>query len=227
MSILEEYEVIKQDILEYRNKIKNVIQNNSEENELCKGFTVWFSELKYNPSFLFIGINPGAGFFRNTGIKFRETDLDPSDCFEYCEYGGKLANETIELFTALSLYDELQNSVKTNIHYLVTTNQKDLMRLHGLLIDKHNINLYAKAEQWTTSIINIVQPKCIICEGAYSTSRIAEYYGKKICWNNDVCSYTINNNIFVIGYKRLYAGIINKKSLQNEIGNTYPRLVYV
>lgn len=221
MSILDRYEMLKIEIAQVRNKIKETIKLDTEEDLLCKGFAVWFSELLFQPPFLFIGINPGAGFFRDTGIKYRDTDLEPSDCFEYCEYGGKLAEETIDVFSRISLDDALLKSVKTNIHYLVTSNQKDLFRLQGIIIDKYGINLYEKAENWTKRIIEIVQPKCIICEGAYSAKRIAEYYGKSINWNNDVCFFTIMNNISVVGYKRKYASILNKDALQNEIINIY------
>ncbi len=225
MSINEEYAILKAEIAHYRNKIIEVIKVGTEEDYLCKGFAIWYSELKFQPLFLFIGINPGAGFYKDTGVKYRESDLDLSDCFEYCEYGGKLAEETIEVFSKLKLDNELINSVKTNIHYLVTSNQKDLIKLQGILIDKFNINLYEKSEQWTKNIIQMIQPMCIICEGAYSAARIAEYYGEKIIWENDVCSFTIANGIHVIGYKRKYAGIINKKELQQRISTVYGKII--
>ena len=84
MSTDEKYAVIKKDISQVRNKIINIIEPGSIEDSLCKGFSVWFSELRYNPKYLLIGINPGAGYFNNTGVKYRgDIDLDPSDVFEY------------------------------------------------------------------------------------------------------------------------------------------------
>lgn len=225
MSIEEDYSILKEEISLYRKRIQEVIISGTEEESLCKGFAVWFSELKFQPTFLFIGINPGAGFYREYGIKYRDTDLDPSDCFEYCEYGGKLAEDTIEVFSKLKLEEELLNSVKTNIHYIVTNNQKELIRLQGLLIDKFGINLYEKAEQWTKKIIEIIQPKCILCEGAYSAMRLAEYYGVNFDWQNNICRFMIKEDTFVIGYKRTYATIMNKNELQNQIGKVYKEII--
>lgn len=221
MSIIENYEPIKSEIMLVRDNIREIIKPGTDEDNLCKGFAVWFSELVFKPFFLFIGINPGAGYFRNTGIKYRDTDLDPSDCFEYCEYGGKLAEETIEVFSKAGIEDELDKSVKTNIHYLVTNNQTDLFTLQGILINKYNINMYLKSEEWTRNIIDLVQPMCIICEGAYSAKRIAEYYNGELNWENDICSFKIKNSIPVIGYKRKYANILNKEKLATEIIKIY------
>lgn len=221
MSIIANYEPVKGEITQVRNNIREIIRPGTDEDDLCKGFAVWFSELIFQPFFLFIGINPGAGYFRNTGTKYRDTDLDPSDCFEYCEYGGKLAEETIEVFKKAGIEDELEKSVKTNIHYLVTSNQRDLFKLQGILIDKYNINMYLKSEQWTTKIIDFVQPRYIICEGAYSAMRITEYYKEELIWNNDICLFKIKNTVSVIGYKRKYANIINKENLQMEIKRIY------
>jgi len=224
MSIIASYEPIKVEIATVRDSIKEIIKPGTTEDGLCKGFAVWFSELLFKPVFLFIGINPGAGYFKNTGIKYRETDLDPSDCFEYCEYGGKLAEETIEVFSKAGIENELEKSVKTNIHYLVTNNQRDLLALQGILIDKYDINMYANSEKWTKRIIDLVQPECIICEGAYSAARIGEYYDEQLIWENDACSFTIKNSIHVIGYKRRYAGILNKEELQKRISTVYEKI---
>ena len=92
--------------------IIEIIEPGSIEDSLCKGFSIWFSELTYNPNFLLIGINPGAGYFNNTGIKYREIDLEPSDVFEYGEYGGILAEETIDVFKEANRFEDLEKSVK-------------------------------------------------------------------------------------------------------------------
>lgn len=219
MSIENRYEAIKKNIAKTRDTIKNNLEPNSIEDSLYKDFTVWFSKLSYKPKFLLIGINPGAGYYNNTGVKFRDIDLDPSDVFEYSEYGGMLADETIEVFRSANYYDELEKSVKLNIHYLATSNQKDLFKLQGILLDKYQINMYEKAKEWTMQLIELVSPACIICEGAYPSKRLSEYYNRKIEWENNVCEYKIPNDISVIGYRRFFSKIINKRGLAQKILN--------
>lgn len=218
MSIDEKYAAIKKDISQVRNKIINIIEPGSIEDSLCKGFSVWYSELRYNPKYLLIGINPGAGYFNSTGVKYREDiDLDPSDVFEYGEYGGGLANETILVFKKANRYNDLENSIKINIHYLITSNQKDLFLLQGILLDKYNINMFEKAKEWTIQLIDMINPQNILCEGAYPAKRIAEYYDEKIIWENNICEYQIKGRIKVLGYKRLFSKILNKNGLVEKL----------
>jgi len=148
---------------------------------------------------------------------FRENDLDPSDVFEYCEYGGGLANETVQVFKTADRLSDLKKSVKLNIHYLVTSNQKDLFLLQGILIDKYKINMYEKARDWTLKLIEMINPKCIICEGVYPAKRIAQYYEANIEWEKEVCQFMVKDGIPVFGYKRLFSRIRNKEALVNRI----------
>jgi hypothetical protein len=208
------------EITAVRDSIMEKLETGSVEESLCKGFTIWYSQYLKNPPFLFIGINPGAGYFNNTGIKYRDSDLEPSDVFEYIEYGGGLASETIETFRAAGRYNELLLSAKINIHFLVTSTQRDLFTLQGILIDKYKINMYEKARTWTLKLIDLINPKCIICEGAYPTKRLAEYFGKAIKWDNNISDFIIKDNITCIGYKRLFSKILNKDDLACRIRNT-------
>lgn len=211
------YAALKAEIALVRNQIRDTIEPDSVEDSLCKGFTIWYSKLSYRPPFLFIGINPGAGYYNNTGVKYRDSDLDPSDVFEYNEYSGSLADETIQVFKEANRSNDLGKSVKFNIHYLVTSNQKDLFLLQGIFIDKYKINMYAKAKDWTMRLIDIINPECIICEGVYPAKRLAEYFKQKIEWDNEVCQFKIKDGITVLGYKRRYSRIKNKNMLIDKI----------
>jgi hypothetical protein len=213
------YAALKAEIAIVQNQIRDAIKPGSVEDSLYKGFIIWFSKLSYKPPFLFIGLNPGAGYYNDTGVKYRDSDLDPSEVFEYLSYHHCLANETIQVFKDANRLGELEKSVKFNIHYLVTSNQKDLFALQGILLDKYNINMYAKAKDWTMRLIDIIEPECIICEGAYPANKLAYYYDQKIGWKNHVCQFTINNEIPVLAYKRLFSRIINKKELANKIAH--------
>jgi hypothetical protein len=150
MSIDVEYAELKADIALVRNQIREVIKPGSIEDSLCKGFTIWYSKITLNAPVLFIGINPGSAYYNHTGVKYRENDLDPSDVFEYCEYGGGLAGETLQVFNMANRLPDLEKSVKINIHYLVTSNQKELFLLQGILVDKY------KKIEWKDNVCQFV-----------------------------------------------------------------------
>lgn len=217
MSTDEKYAEIKKDISQVRNKIIIIIEPGSIEDSLCKGFSVWFSGLRYNPKYLLIGGNPRASYFNKTGVKNWDIDLKHSNVFEHGQYGGVLADETIAVFKKASLYNDLENSVRINIHCLITSNQRDLLLLHVILLDKYNINMYEKAKEWTIRLIDMINPQNILCEGAYPAERIAEYYDENIKWKNYICEYKIKDKIKVLGYKRLFSKILNKKGLVRKL----------
>ena len=77
------YEDLKNEVAEVRDYVRGNLIPRTREEELYKGTMILYSQLIKNPDFLFIGINPGAGFFKSTGIKYRPEELDPEDGFEY------------------------------------------------------------------------------------------------------------------------------------------------
>ena len=77
---------------------------------------------------MFIGINPGAGFYNYEGRRVKR--LSPLEHMEYIGQDYKLATETRELLRLAGIPNsELNNSVKTNYYFLSTTNANDLFSI--------------------------------------------------------------------------------------------------
>lgn len=213
MSLENRYNSIKNDIASVRNRIIEVIEPTSVEYGLFKGYSAWLSELTYEPSYLFIGFNLETNFYRGRAIKYKVKDLDSSDVSKCYEYRVVFAKDTKVVFKKANKFTDLKKSVKIGINLLVTSNQKDLFHLEGILQDKYNINIPVKTQEWITQLIELIDPKCIICEGAYPARKIAEYFDVELVWQNDLCKYTIGSKTSVIGYKRIFSKIINKNGL--------------
>jgi hypothetical protein len=219
MLIEQEYREFIKQVESVRDEVRAAIQPGTREDDLCKGFTILYSRLFRNPPFLFLGINPGAGFFNQTGIKYRDDiDLEPSDTdFEYLEYPGRLADETVQVFESVGLRDLLRGCMKANLHYLVTSSQPDLQELLWLLRQKFGLDLYARSAEWTRDLIRIISPQNILCEGASVIRTLAGYYGKEVSWIDGVGSFDLEDGIRVLGYKRRYSNILSKKELAQAI----------
>lgn len=218
MNIINEYEPIKIEIKQIRDNIMSLMKLGEKEEQLYKGTIVFFSNLNYQPDFLFIGINPGSGFYKTTGIKYRETELDPDDDFEYLSgvengYDYNLAKQTREVFSKTNHYQKLYNSVKINHFYTCTDNFKELEEFNRIIGQKYSINLKQYSKKWTLKLIEIIKPKVIICEGKISFNLLMSYFEKNPSWVNDVSLQEIDNRIIAIGYRRNYSNIPNKESL--------------
>ncbi len=213
MSLGIQYDSIINDINSVKNRILEAIEPTSVEYELLKGFSVWLSELTFRPSYLFIGFNLGTNFYRGTGIKYKIKDIDYSDVSKYYEYRWVYTKDTKAVFKKANKFNDLNKSIKININFLVTSNRKDLFQLQGILQEKYDINIPIKAQEWITQLIELIDPKCIICEGEYPARKIAEYFDIELAWQNDLCEYTIRSQTSVIGYKRIFSKIINKNGV--------------
>ena len=166
------YERFKNEVAEVRDYTRGCLNPGTRAEELYKGTMILYSELIYNPDFMFIGINPGAGFYNSTGIKYRPEELDPDDEFEYVaagKYGWDytLARQTRAAFEQSRYKDCLQRAVKTNLFYTATSNQKEMLELLNLLRDKFHVDHFIKSVVWTKHLISIINPKVIICEGKW------------------------------------------------------------
>lgn len=176
-----------------------------------KGIQVFFSPLIHKPKFMFIGINPGAGFFNNEGNQTNNVKrLSPMQFNDYVGQQYKLAQETRELFKLAGISDtDLKNSVKSNYYFLSTTNANDLFSLLSHL-KEHKI--YNKSKKWINQLIDIIEPEFIICEGKTVFDKLTEDRNCKVSEINGTF-YTEFGNIIVIGYKRMFSNILNKKEV--------------
>ena len=83
---------------------------------------------------MFIGINPGAGFYNYEGRRVKR--LSPLEHMEYIGQDYKLATETRELLRLAGIPNsELNNSVKTN-YYFLSCKSKTLFNKSELLAVK-------------------------------------------------------------------------------------------
>lgn len=173
-----------------------------------KGIQVFLSRLIYKPKFMFIGINPGAGFYNYEGKKVKR--LSPLERMEYIGQDYKLATETRELLRLAEIPNsELNNSVKTNYYFLSTTNANDLFSLLSHL-KKHKV--YNKSKNWINKLIDIIEPEFIICEGKTVFDKLVKDRDCKVS-EIDGVFYTEIDKIKVIGYKRIFSNILNKEKV--------------
>ena len=220
MEIEQAYDAFIKPVKIVRDELRLSIKEGTREDELCKGFAILYSGLFYNPPFLFVGINPGAGDYNQTKIKWNDKYLMPfEDGFEYLEYGSyQLAKDTVEVFELIGLRELLRGCVKTNLHYPATSSAKELYELLWILNKKISIDMYSKSAEWTKQLIEIINPKNIICEGAFAVRTLAEYYGKKIDWRDGIGFFELGSGAKVIGYKRRFSNILGKEELASAIG---------
>lgn len=223
MNIKTHYEnTIKTEIEIMIQEVDSGIGNNDNIREYHQGWRVFFSPVIFKPKVLLIGINPGAGAAGLIDIDF----WDGSEMFEYTnpEYSFALARETKAAFHEAGLDEVLATStVKTNYFFLSTKKEKDLYEITSwlgrgagtgkeLLGDK----LFRKSGEWTKSLIQLVQPEVIICEGKTAYENVAGLFPEygEYDWAND-CGYTIvpAENLIIIGYSRMISRIKNKSEL--------------
>lgn len=184
-----------------------------------KGVHILFSNLIYKPKVLFVGINPGPGFFNhNQGKKVEK--YDPIEKLEYIDerYDYTLAEETKALFEEAESSEVLYQSMKTNCCFFSTTNEKELTPLLNKIMHNGRPNIYREVEAWTKRIIDMVEPEIIICEGKSAFVKMADHIiiGPKN-WEDGFGYYKTAENIHVLGYERAFSNILNKEKVAAKI----------
>lgn len=203
-----QYSEIKLEVEEFLTKFENDENQNIAYKKYFRGIQIFFTPLIHKPKFMFIGINPGAGYFNNEGKQINYMKrLSPMKKTEYVGQEYRLAKETRKLFELAEIKKNyLQNSVKTNYYFLATKNTNDLDRLLNSL---KNYNIEKKSEKWINKLTEIIEPDFIICEG----KSIFEKLTKTKVSENDVVYYAEIGKLKVIGYKRKFSNIVNKEKV--------------
>ena len=222
IEISASYEVFKTEVAEVRDHVRRNLISGTREEELYKGTMILYSELIYNPDFMFLGINPGAGYFNATGIKYRLEELDADDEFEYVAagkygYDYALARQTRAAFEHTKYKESLLRAVKSNLFYTATSNQREMFELFDLLVNKFNVNYYEKSVMWTKRLISLINPRVIICEGKWVVEQLSRYYGVEPIWVREIATFQIANEIRVLGYKRRYSNIRNTEDFSAAV----------
>ena len=202
---------IKIEIQSFITEIENDENLSKYLDKYYKGVQVFLSPLINKPKFMFIGINPGAGFLNNEEDKTKKIKrLSPLKHMEYIGLNYKLATETRELLRLAGIPNsELNNSVKTNYYFLSTTNANDLFSLLSHL-KKHKV--YYKSKKWINKLIDIIEPEFIICEGKTVFDKLTKDRDCKVSEIDNVY-YAEIGKIKVIGYKRIFSNILQKEKV--------------
>jgi len=225
-SIQEKYnKSLKPEISAFIKEVNEKLKENLEIKEYCKGWRVFYSPLIKNPDIMFIGINPGNG---QEGVEHVEDDIEKLEYLEYwCEKTKKyvesvypLARETKKVFNLAQKAKLLETAVKTNFFFISTSQEKDIYKITTFLgRDKGQLGerVFDNASKWTKELIELIQPKIIICEGKIAYQNVTELYsefGESQDWENE-CAYVKipNHNLLIIGYARYQSRIKNKPEL--------------
>lgn len=203
-----QYSEIKLEVEEFLTKFEKDENQSIAFKKYFRGIQILFTPLIHKPKFMFIGINPGAGYYNYEGNKTKYVKrLSPMQNTEYIGQEYRLAKETRKLFERAKIEKiYLQNSVKTNYYFLATKNTNELTKLLNSL---QNYNIERKSEKWIHKLTEIIEPEFIICEG----KSIFEKFTKTKVSENDDVYYTEIGKLKVIGYKRKFSNIVNKEKV--------------
>ena len=214
MELPTEYLELKKEVETYYEEFQSDENIKSKTDKYYKGIQIMFSPLIIRPKVMFIGINPGAGFFNTNNRHVKR--FSPLENSEYLKGEYRLAQQTRKLFDKAGLTSEdLKNSVKSNCFFFATKNEKEL---HQFLSHLKPTKVYNKSEKWIDDLVNLIKPSIIICEGKSAFSRFVKNKNCEINDNENVL-YTKWNDIKIIGYKRNFSNILG-------INNVAKRLKY-
>jgi hypothetical protein len=209
---------IANEIRDYHGLILQESNRNSRVQELYKGCQVLFSPLLNQPEFLLIGFNPGGGYYKWHGQIVEE--FEPMQALEYYLNKHSLGEQTKSLFEMAGQAKDLERStVKINFYPWATDNVADFKELMKLLPSDLSSKLFQLTRFWIKSLIEIIQPKTIICEGFKALEEVQVLFPEKIdiCLEENLSSFQIIDGLKVYGYKRNQASIIGKEVLANSI----------
>lgn len=162
---------------------------------------------------LFIGINPGAG--HHNYHKKRVKRLSPLKKFEYVGQKYYLATQTKKLFTTIRLEKTFATSVKINHFPFATKDENDLKKL----LEKYDqdYKLYYWSRLFVEETLKIVKPKLIVCEGKSAFDRLKSILKTEALEYNDDTYVLKTADFLVVGYRRYFSHIKNKKEFASKI----------
>ncbi|MBD5399423.1 MAG: hypothetical protein HDR57_02140 [Treponema sp.] len=168
----QEIEAIGQEVKEFADRLIQKAEEDEELGKLYKGTQIFFSPVKKNPQILFLGINPGSGYFNNVHKPVYK--FEPQEQMEYVSEEFNLSDDWKYVFghswykdnpNSLRRPDILENACKINCFFFATNNSKDLKKLIKLSGKYFGNELVEKSKDWTRRIVRLLEPKIIICEG--------------------------------------------------------------
>ncbi len=205
-------------------KLNELYKTDAEIQALYRGTSLWYSPIVENPEVMFLGINPGAGFYNNNNHQLCHF-FEPLKIMEYTEpkQDYQLKWEWMYIFgeKGLNRLDVLAKSVKTNFCYLATEDEAALKKLFTQIRGKLNIAPYEIFGNWTRQVIQQINPKLLICEGKDALEFLKTWSFKNEYKDEtpvDGLKKGTIGNIKVLQVSRTYSTLKNADSIISEIG---------
>lgn len=223
---MDRFEQLKDEVRAYDRKIVEVTGVDREISALYKGTQLLFSPVMINPTFLLMGINPGAGYMNSCGERVEQ--IEPMDELEYFSCNYTLAAETKIAFERAGLTELLKSSaVKSNVWYWATKDSTSLWNVVGKLCSYDIPDPETTAMEWTARLVSLLAPKVIICEGATALAELSKAItGKKKRMNGSTVLKTHIGEYTVIAYsRRRDSGIKDIDELASVLKATYAELI--
>lgn len=158
-------------------KLAALYETDGEIKALYRGASLWYSPVVEKPQVMFLGINPGAGYFNNNGAPCHF--FEPLKVMEYVDdaqdYQLKWEWQYVFGPKGLNRLDVLSKSVKTNFCYLATEDEAALKKLFTQIRGKLDIAPYEVFGNWTKQVVSLVHPKILVCEGATALEWLKEW----------------------------------------------------
>lgn len=217
-----ELEKLQKEVIEYYKKL-------GDEIGIDLGYKIFYSKFSENADILFIGINPGAG----EQIK----NINDEEIFEYIndsknEEGYQinnytLAKETLNVFefagyaNLLKKLDAENKVVKINSMFYIDTKNSagenvKIGDFTKLLSKEQHKEFYQKSYDWTYKMIQLTNPKIIICEGKTAYYNLYESIPEVETQKSENNGILITNydklDFTMLTYNRNYSNIDNKEN---------------
>lgn len=204
-------------------KLTALFETDEEIRNVFRGTSLWYSPIVENPEVMFLGINPGAGFYNNNNNQLCHF-FEPLKIMEYVDdtQSYQLKWEWMYIFgeKGLNRMDVLAKSVKTNFCYLATNNERTLKKLFTQIRGKLNIAPYEVFGNWTRQVVQQIHPKLLICEGKDALESLRDWSFKneyKEIENAADLRKGQIGDIKVLQISRTYSTLKNADGIINEI----------
>lgn len=209
---------------EIDSKLTSLYKTDAEIQALYRGTSLWYSPIVDNPEVMFLGINPGAGFYNNNNHQLCHF-FEPLKIMEYVDdtQSYQLKWEWNYVFgeKGLNRLDVLARSVKTNFCYLATEDEAALKKLFTQIRGKLNIAPYEVFGNWTRQVVQQIHPKLLICEGKDALEFLRDWSFKNEYKEIENAADLRKGQIVdikVLQVSRAYSTLKNADGIISEIG---------
>jgi len=195
--------VIEQLITEVKDVNKKIIktcEDNKQLKDTYRGYQIFLGTISFNPNVMYIGINPGDGFFMKYGKL-----LERSEPFKEQDTKNELWRLIQYCLTKIGRKEYLDDIVLINYYFFSTSNLKKLHLFFKLLPKELRKEILEKSDLWIKTLITEISPKYIICGGSYTLGklkRLYKYEYESLPEKNKNNLVGKLNNIIVFTYKR-------------------------